>query len=324
MPKPAVCPICLHSTAEIGQVEWDYQVRCPICGSFILAREVWDDYLDPNEVGGKRLAPFHRARLSHRIRSAGSENKNRPPVVTADFIEGMKKDGFPGPTPAEQAINAVRYIGDTVLSTGKHVDRFPEGYYAIIGSDNATFAGELLLELRERGLVRGIDHQTLGAPPTLLKANLTLQGWEMFENERKGRSAGTYGFFALRFGDGVLDAFARDVIKPSIKQQLGFDLLDMRDVARAGVIDNIMRTQIRDAAFVVVDLTHDNAGAYWEAGYAEGLGKPVIYICEKAKFDDVQTHFDTNHCTTVPWAVCEPDGFIRELIATLRRSLNLF
>ena len=38
---------------------------------------------------------------------------------------------------------------------------------------------------------------------------------------------------------------------------------------------------VRDAAFVISDLTHDNSGAYWEAGYAEGLGKPVIYICEE-------------------------------------------
>ena len=97
----------------------------------------------------------------------------------------------------------------------------------------------------------------------------------------------------------------------------------MRDVARAGVIDNIMRTQIRDSAFVIADLTHDNPGAYWEAGYAEGLGKPVIYICEKSKFDNESTHFDTNHCTTVPWSKDDPEGFRKELIATLRRSLDL-
>src|SRR3546814_372746 len=98
----------------------------------------------------------------------------------------------------------------------------------------------------------------------------------------------------------------------------------MRNVARAGIIDNIMRSQIRDAAFVIVDLTHDNSGAYWEAGYAEGLGKPVIYICEKAKFDKAKTHFDTNHCTTVVWTREKGEEFRAELIATLRRSLNLF
>ena len=91
---------------------------------------------------------------------------------------------------------------------------------------------------------------------------------------------------------------------------------------RAGVIDNIMRIQIRDAKFVIADLTHDNNGAYWEAGYAEGLGKPVIYICEKKKFDEKKTHFDTNHCTTVPWSRNDDEGFRQKLVATLRRSLG--
>ncbi len=45
-----------------------------------------------------------------------------------------------------------------------------------------------------------------------------------------------------------------------------------------------MCVQIRDAKFVIADLTHGNDGAYWEAGYAEGLGKPVAYICEKEEF----------------------------------------
>ena len=84
------------------------------------------------------------------------------------------------------------------------------------------------------------------------------------------------------------------------------------------------REKIRDAAFVLVDLTHENSGAYWEAGYAEGLGKPVLYICERAKFEAAKTHFDTNHLTTVLWEAHKPHEFIEQLIATLRRSLNLF
>jgi nucleoside 2-deoxyribosyltransferase len=90
------------------------------------------------------------------------------------------------------------------------------------------------------------------------------------------------------------------------------------------VIDNILRAQIRDSAFVLADLTHDNYGAYWEAGYAEGLGKPVIYLCEKAKFDNMKTHFDTNHSTTVLWTTEDMDRFKQELTSTIRRSLDLF
>lgn len=157
-----------------------------------------------------------------------------------------------------------------------------------------------------------------------MSASLTLKGWQAYEDERKGLWAGKYGFIALKFNDTALENLVREIIKPVVKGELGFDVVDMRDVARAGVIDNIMRAQIRDAAFILVDLTHDNSGAYWEAGYAEGLGKPVIYICEKSKFERVQTHFDTNHCTTVVWDSAELAQFQQQLIATLRRSLNLF
>lgn len=97
--------------------------------------------------------------------------------------------------------------------------------------------------------------------------------------------------------------------------------IDLRDVPQAGIIDDIMRVKIRDAKFVIADLTHENRGSYWEAGYAEGLGKPVIYICESGKFEDHSTHFDVNHCTTVPWSTDKPGEFCDKLIATLRNSL---
>ncbi len=157
-----------------------------------------------------------------------------------------------------------------------------------------------------------------------MNVNLTPNGWKQYESEKRSEVTGNYGFIAMQFNDPILDPFVRDVVKPAVKEGTGYDLVDMRDVPRAGIIDNIMRAQIRGAAFVIADLSHDNLGAYWEAGYAEGLGKPVIYICERRKFEDKdrQPHFDTNHCTTVLWSRDDPDQFRRELIATLRRSLE--
>ncbi|MEQ9135759.1 MAG: hypothetical protein RLO51_11160 [Thalassobaculum sp.] len=128
----------------------------------------------------------------------------------------------------------------------------------------------------------------------------------------------------MKFGDVELEEFARDVIKPCVNDSLGYQVVDMRDVSRAGLIDNIMREQIRGAAFVLADLTHDNAGAYWEAGMAEGLNKPVVYLCKAEKFDEMRTHFDTNHCTTVMWSTTDPETFKRTLVATLHRSLTGF
>ena len=162
----------------------------------------------------------------------------------------------------------------------------------------------------------------MGITRVLKALRLTLDGSERYQTEKRSGASSDYGFIAMQFNEPALDNFVRDVVKPAIRKTLGYDLVDMRDVSRAGVIDNIMRMQIRGAAFVIVDLTHGNEGAYWEAGYAEGLGKPVVYICEKGVFEENGTHFDTNHCTTVVWTTDDHKAFCDSLIATLRRSLD--
>lgn len=267
-----------------------------------------------------------RAALSHQVRI--SERGSCLPMLTTDWLDHFVIDAH-SPSPALQATNLIRAVGDYQSDTG-------EGYFIdgirdapLIGAFNQSMFDQLLRELIARetlvklGTAKRENPRGVGVLEGAL-FGLSLDGWERYESERRGKIAGRYGFLAMKFGDAVLDAFAERVIKPMISEALGYKVIDLRDVARAGVIDNILREQIRDAAFVLVDLTHDNAGAYWEAGFAEGLGKPVIYLCERTKFDSAKTHFDTNHCTTVLWSAVDEALFGRELVATLRRSLNLF
>ncbi|NQT23833.1 hypothetical protein HQ585_00600 [candidate division KSB1 bacterium] len=105
-------------------------------------------------------------------------------------------------------------------------------------------------------------------------------------------------------------------------EETGFELRILRDVLQAGLIDNQLRVEIRKSRFLLTDLSHNNNGAYWEAGYAEGLGKPVIYLCEKNVFDDVTTkpHFDTNHHTTIIWDQENIEPAMIELKATIRAT----
>ena len=103
----------------------------------------------------------------------------------------------------------------------------------------------------------------------------------------------------------------------------GFELFKSDDELRAGLIDDQLRVQIQSSDFLIADLTHDNPGAYWEAGYAEGLGKPVIYTCEQEKFKSHPSHFDTNHHLTVLWDKNEPERAGNLLKATIRATLPL-
>ena len=227
-------------------------------------------------------------------------------------------------SPAIQAMNLVRYVGDEVSRLGKSIEMLNcADLQEIIGAPSDEFVEQLIEDLKQRGAIKGEPRLEKGGPSSFFFVTLTLDGWERYEAEKRGQFGGNYGFIAMQFNDPELDPFVKDIVKPAVEEGIGYKLVDMRDVGRAGVIDNIMRTQIRDAAFVIVDLTHDNPGAYWEAGYAEGLGKPAIYICEKVKFEGTRTHFDTNHCTTVLWSRDDDEGFKQALIATLRRSLDL-
>ena len=226
-------------------------------------------------------------------------------------------------SPAIQKVNIIRYIGDRVAESGKPIDELDlNGFSDSIGASSTEFTDQLMEELAQSGIIKMGEPMKPFEGVTFRDVNLTLEGWELYESERRGQVDGKYGFMAMQFDDSELDSFVKDVVKPAVRDGVGYDLVDMRDVATAGVIDNIMSVQIRRATFVIVDLTHDNSGAYWEAGYAEGLGKPVVYICRQDKFDEKKTHFDTNHRTTITWSKGDPEKFSQELIATIRRSLD--
>jgi len=320
------CPICqsagfenyggsCHMVSTNGRDSAGFD--CDVCGKFEISTSAFAGPLDPEK---STLTTLQRAALSHRLRA--SAGGGELPMITTNWFEHFIADPIL-PSPAIQASNIIRYVGDAVTRSGEKITHIPLDFHAVIGAVNREAAAQLAKELCERNILKAIDATSMSGT-NLMNVTLTLDGWEQYESERQGKVAGKYGFIAMKFNDPVLDPFVADVVKPAIKEGIGFDLVDLRNVARAGIIDNIMRTQIRDSAFVIVDLTHDNSGAYWEAGYAEGLGKPVIYICEKSKFDEKKTHFDTNHCTTVPWSHDGRKNFGEELVATLRRSLNLF
>ena len=326
MMEPTNCPVCQNKDG--GQC-WrcppdgsdGSEFDCSNCGQYAISRTALrGNLLDQTAV--------QRACLSHALRTK-HENNEHFMVHSSWLREFLLNCRLP--TPHERAANLIRYIGDQVSQTGASLPVAPDHLHAIIGGLNREATIRLTKELVERntliadplGTAVGQDPAT-GRPISLFtNIDLSLDGWEQYEAEKRGGFAGNYGFLAMQFHDPDLEPFVREVVKPTVKDDMGYDLVDMRDVSRAGIIDNIMRIQIRDAAFVIADLTHDNSGAYWEAGYAEGLRKPVVYICKKTKFKEESTHFDTNHCTTIPWCRDDPHDFREKLIATLRRSLDL-
>ena len=151
-------------------------------------------------------------------------------------------------------------------------------------------------------------------------ARLDIKGWErLVELRRKGPVNGNEAFMAMPFGDRILDSVFLEHWRTAI-HYTGFDLKRVSDLQTAGLIDDQIRVRIRNAKFLLAELTGNNNGVYWEAGYAEGLGKPVIYLQRKDEGEEIKSHFDTNHHVTIFWNMGSLDQAKEQLKSTIRAT----
>jgi nucleoside 2-deoxyribosyltransferase len=125
----------------------------------------------------------------------------------------------------------------------------------------------------------------------------------------------------MKFGDETLDQVFADCFRPAVARA-GFELRKLIEHQSMGLIDNQVRAAIVGCRFVIADVTHSSDGAYWEAGYAEGLGLPVIYTCEASVWQDKETQFDANHMITVVWDASNLKKTEDDLTATIRATLR--
>jgi len=307
------CPVCnslLKDVRESPNGRDSTLFSCPRCGDFVLSRTLLATL--PKTLEGDKNAS---AKISHALRTMQQVNKGAE--LYTNTVEAILKR--PLPSPREQADLFVRWLGENVEGPGETVWVEPSTHSGIIGAKSPEGFALVLRYLFDVDLVTGNLSEAIGAPG---RAHVTLsfEGWNYYEQLRLGGSTYRKAFMAMKFGDELLDQVLEDVFKPCV-DQTGFKLVRLDDIPRAGLIDDRLRVEIQSADFLIADLTHDNLGAYWEAGYAEGLGKPVIYTCEKDKFDKDQTHFDTNHHLTIIWDKDNPHKAGEDLKATIRATL---
>jgi hypothetical protein len=174
----------------------------------------------------------------------------------------------------------------------------------------------LLDQLRPKKL---FDETLVGG--NRLDIKLTVAGWEVYEHLKKAAVESRTAFMAMKFGDATLDRTVDECFRPAVARA-GFELRKLTDQQPAGLIDDQLRAALLSGRFVIADLTHGNHGAYWEAGFAEGLGRPVIYTCEQESWAKRATHFDTNHMLTIIWSTADLEKAGRQLTATIRATLR--
>jgi hypothetical protein len=230
----------------------------------------------------------------------------KPPLLSEKLVTEILDHGSL-PSAREQAENLILWLGSKCVP-GQPVREEAHNTYAIFGAASPT-AIQYLIEnlIREKLMEQGSMHSDM---------KLSFDGWKAYEELKRGKSDTRKAFMAMQYGRPALDNVFKE-FKLEVKNT-GFDLRRLDEVPTAGTIDDRLRVEIRTSRFVVVDLTDNNLGAYWEAGFAEGLGKPVFYSCEKSFFEEKRTHFDANHQFTVLWEANK----IKEAAETLKTAIR--
>lgn len=306
----STCPLCASRlAAHVPRPESDREdFDCPNCGRYSLARSL---------LGTFTWEARRAATLSHAIRRM--QRPAEPPFITSSLAHAIEAEGRLA-NASEQLDNLVLHLGSVLVEPGDARSLRAPDMRAILGSVTENAAAWTLKQAHGSGLIQGIE--TKGGSYQLLDATLSVAGWERNRELLAGGSRSRTAFMASRWGDAEFDRVFRDCFKPAV-ERAGFGLIRMDEEPKAGLIDDHMRLEIRRSRFLIADLSHMNPGAYWEAGYAEGLGRPVIYTCRSDIFSNPASrpHFDTNHHLTIVWAPDDLTTAAKQLATTVRVTL---
>lgn len=129
---------------------------------------------------------------------------------------------------------------------------------------------------------------------------IAISGWQRIAELKKNSSVYKYGFIAMSFSDEV--AYIETAFKKAIREAK-YEPRIIKDKEHNNYVMPEIFAEIQKSKFVVVDVTKPNYGAYFEAGYAQALGKEVIVCCKKDVFDNPETkpHFDIAQKSTIVW-----------------------
>jgi hypothetical protein len=135
-------------------------------------------------------------------------------------------------------------------------------------------------------------------------------------------------FIASAFEREDVDSIYENCVVPTLKN-LSIKPLRVDRVEHNDDIDNKIIELLESSDIVIADLTYARPSVYYEAGYATGHGKPVVYIARsdhfRAKNDDpeglLRVHFDLQMKNIIPWSKPN-DAFSNRLENRLKHVLK--
>ncbi|MFA5839975.1 MAG: hypothetical protein WC890_04890 [Candidatus Margulisiibacteriota bacterium] len=276
------CPFCKRPAIEEKSPQNDsIYVSCDVCGEYFITNDARREVVNKEYVNDLYL-------FSGYIKNQNRQG-NKPSIATYD-LKNILSSWHPI-TAIEKLNQFLLFLDSQTNEFGQFILFEYDKMYPIVFSKSRDEFSSIVSAASELGYVE-------------IKAKgfkLTISGIKKIEELKETNVNSKYCFIARSFLD-KYDAVVINGILPAL-ENTGFLAIDLKTKTHNNLIDNEIVASIKKSRFVIVELSEENQGAYFEAGFAMGLKIPVIRVCHETQ--KANLHFDASHYSTIFYSNCE-------------------
>lgn len=324
-----VCPICGLNAKETKSSDYDL-INCPVCGEFGYG----------NWTNIPVLSEYDKAVLkTYLYNFISSDSYYRPKPITKETKDEIINSVNPPRTLIDKMNFVIKYLADSTKFFGDIVEiPRPHGHRLFFCKDEEEL-NNILEAIKEQGYITGNSVSTLdlvdtskGYPPR--KITMTASGLQYAET-LFSRTNSTQCFVAMWFDESTQQVYKRiqnavtgnpNAEKTSPEYGANYSIMKIDEKDHINYIPAEIISEIKRSKFMIADLSGYRGGVYYEAGFADGLGIPVILTCSKQWFEEHTdeegikysgVHFDLKQKNILQWEDDKLDEFQRKLVARI-------
>ena len=287
------CPICGDTSAGVQTTQLERFVTCPCCGQFGISQNF--EFIDGRfSIDGNVRNRMKHLLCERRVRKLGmitlvdkthTTERKHPSISVDEFLASYPR------TPLDYFDRALENLSELLNHPIATAVFRPQDRACVFAEGNHAY--EMLKRLEELGYIAVTNNSLISLKP---------KGWaRVAELQHPGRNS-KQAFVAMWFDDSMT-LFYENGFKPAIEADCLVKALRIDRKEHNNRIDDEIIAEIRWSRYLVADFTGHRAGVYMEAGFALGLGLPVIWCVSDKEKDE--PHFDARQFNRIIYSSAE-------------------
>lgn len=276
------CPICgrkiVDKESVVRGTPYD-SFGCCVCGKYKISSESYGE-----------LEKFHKDKYI--LSALTREANDRGEILEIDNVQRKIESTRIAEWPFECIDRLLLYLAKR--HEPKQMRPILWNDYPIAFVKNSDYLSELIFLAID---IEYFSNESATADRFPFRVQLTPKGWKRVNDLKTKVSDSKNAFVAMRFSKEMYDIWEK-AIKPAISET-GYIPVRTDELEYNEKIDDRIIAEIRKCSFMIADLTDNNQGVYFEAGFALGLKKEVIWTCSESDFESI--HFDTRQYNYIVW-----------------------